>query len=92
MIVDKTDEAVSALNKAGFTTRLTDVAVLEIDDVPGSLAKIMELFEKTGANIEYLYASLKSNSGKAVIIFRLEDHNKLMQIIEENNLTLVEKF
>ena len=34
LIVDKTDEAVGALNSAGFTTRLTDVVAVEIDDVP----------------------------------------------------------
>ena len=92
LIVDKTEEAVEALGKMGFTTRLTDVAAVEIDDVPGSLAKLMELFQISNVNIEYLYASLQSKGGKVVVIFKLEDHEKGLRIIKENGLTAAEKF
>jgi hypothetical protein len=92
LIVNKVDAAVAALNQAGFTTRLTDVAAVEIDDIPGSLAHIMELFQKGKVNIEYLYASLESKGGKAVVIFKLEDHEKGVQIVKENGLSTVESF
>jgi hypothetical protein len=88
LIVDKTAEAVDALNTAGFTTRQTDVAAVEIEDVPGSLAKLMELFQQSQVNIEYLYASLEGKVGKAVVIFKLEDHNKGLKILEDNGLTM----
>lgn len=92
LIVDKTDEAVDALNGAGFTTRQTSVAAVEIDDVPGSLANLMELFQKSQVNIEYLYASLEGTAGKAVVIFKLEDHEKGFRILKENGLTMAERF
>ena len=92
LIVDKTGEAVTALTAAGFTTRQTDVAAVEIEDVPGSLAKLMELFQKSGINIEYLYASLEGRSGKAVVIFKLQDHEKGFRILEENGLVMAERF
>jgi hypothetical protein len=92
LIVNKSDEGVNALTKAGFTTRISDVAAVEIEDSPGSLAKVMELFQKTNVNIEYLYASLEGNAGKAVVVFKLEDHQKGLQIIKENGLATVESF
>ncbi|GHV84110.1 amino acid-binding protein [Spirochaetia bacterium] len=93
LIVDKTEEAVNALSDAGFTTsRLTSVAAVEIDDEPGSLARVMELFEKAQVNIEYLYASLEGKAGKAVVIFKLEDHDKGFKILKENGLTMAERF
>ena len=92
LIVDKTDEAVSALSEAGFTTRQTAVASVEIEDVPGSLAALMEIFQKSGINIEYLYASLEGKNGKAVVIFKLEDHEKGLKILNEHGLTIAEKF
>ena len=92
LIVDKTDEAIKALSNAGFTTRQTNVAAVEIEDVPGSLAKLMELFQKSKVNIEYLYASLEGKSGKAVVIFKLEDHNKGLTILADNGLSMVEHF
>ena len=92
LIADKTDEAVNTLNAAGFTTRQTDVVAVEIDDVPGSLAKLMELFQKSQVNIEYLYASLEGQAGKAVVIFKLEDHEKGRKILADNGMKMAEKF
>ncbi|MDR2729457.1 MAG: ACT domain-containing protein [Treponema sp.] len=92
LIVDKTAEAINALNTAGFTTRQTDVAAVEIEDVPGSLAKLMELFQQSQVNIEYLYASLEGKVGKAVVIFKLEDHGKGLKILEDNGLTMTVNF
>jgi hypothetical protein len=92
LIVNRSDDGVNALTKAGFTTRVSDVAAVEIEDSPGSLARVMELFQKTNVNIEYLYASLEGNAGKAVVVFKLEDHQKGLQIIKENGLTTIESF
>jgi len=92
LIVDKEAEAIKALNDAGFTTRVTEVVAVEIDDKPGGLAKVMELFQKKNINIEYLYASLEGKEGKAVVIFKLEDHQKGLQIIKENDIPLVTSF
>ncbi|MDR1105986.1 MAG: amino acid-binding protein [Treponema sp.] len=92
LIVDKTDEAVKALNAGGFTTRQTSVAAVEISDTPGSLAGVMELFRGNSVNIEYLYASLEGQAGKAVVIFKLEDHEKGLSIIKENGLSTIDHF
>jgi hypothetical protein len=92
LIVDNTDKAVETLNAAGFTTRQTDVVAVEIEDVPGSLAKLMELFDKSQVNIEYLYASLEGQAGKAVVIFKLKDHEKGLKILSDNNQKIAEKF
>lgn len=92
LIVDKTDEAVNALTAAGFTSKLTDVVAVEIEDVPGSLAKLMELFQQSQINIEYLYASLEGQAGKAVVIFKLHDHEKGLKILADNGQKVAEKF
>jgi hypothetical protein len=92
IIADKTNNAVDALNQAGFTTRQTDVVAVEIEDVPGSLATLMELFRESQVNIEYLYASLEGKVGKAVVIFKLEDHNRGLKILSDNNLKMADNF
>ena len=92
LIVDKCDTALETLKSAGFTTRISDVVAVEIEDSPGSLARVMELFRKTNVNIEYLYASLEGNVGKAVVIFKLEDHQKGLHILKDNGILMVEKF
>jgi hypothetical protein len=92
LIVHNYEKALTALKEAGYTTRVSDVVAVEIEDKPGSLAKVMELFQKTKVNIEYLYASLEGQTGKAVVIFKLEDHQKGLQILKENGLTTIDSF
>ena len=92
LIVDKNDEAVDCLNTAGFTTRQTDVVAVEIEDVPGSLAKLMDLFQQSQVNIEYLYASLEGQIGKAVVIFKLKDHEKGLKILSDKGYIMADKF
>jgi hypothetical protein len=92
IIVDRQEEAIAALNAAGFTTRDTEVLVAEINDTPGALAKLMELFRQTKVNIEYLYASLEGGLGKAVVIFKLSDLDAGQKIVKENGITLLESF
>ena len=92
LIVDKTDEAVQALVAAGFTTRKTAVAAVEVEDKPGSLSALLQLFQKSQINIEYLYASLEGIHGKAVVIFKLEDNDKGFEVLKKNGLTMIERF
>jgi hypothetical protein len=92
IIADKNIEALKSLNDAGFTTRITDVLAVEIADNPGSLAHVMEIFQKESVNIEYLYASLEGNEGKAVVIFKLEDLEKGLKIVQENGLSVAQAF
>jgi hypothetical protein len=91
IIVDKTDEAADALTAAGFTIKMTTVAAVEIEDKPGSLDAVIEMIQKSGINIEYLYAFLGSNSGKAVVVFKLEDHEKGFALLEKNGFVLAER-
>ncbi|MDR0375296.1 MAG: ACT domain-containing protein [Treponema sp.] len=92
IIVDQHDKALQALNEAGFTTRITIIAAVEVEDEPGGLARVMELFQKSQVNIEYLYASLENKAGKAVVIFKLADHEKGLQILKDNGLSMVDSF
>jgi hypothetical protein len=92
LIVDKTDKAADALASAGFTTKQNDVIAVEIEDVPGSLAKLMELFQNSQVNIEYLYASLEGQAGKAVVIFKLEDHETGKKILSDKGFKMADNF
>ncbi|MDR0654788.1 MAG: ACT domain-containing protein [Treponema sp.] len=92
LIVNDHQKALLALQEAGFTTRITNVAAVEIEDRPGSLAKVMELFQKSRVNIEYLYASLEGKEGKAVVIFKLQEHDKGLALVQESGLSMVDSF
>lgn len=92
LIVDDQDKALKLLRDAGFTAKVTEVYAIEIEDKPGGLARVMQIFEENNLNIEYLYATLEKNKDNAIIIFRVEDLEQARQIIEENGLRTLAGF
>jgi hypothetical protein len=92
LIVDDVEKALRCLEDAGFTAKITDVLGVEVEDSPGGLARIMEIFDANQVNIEYLYASLEKNKDKAIVIFRVEDIAHGLQILEQHNLNTVSGF
>ncbi|MDC7125532.1 MAG: ACT domain-containing protein [Spirochaetales bacterium] len=92
MILDKPDEAAKLLEDNGFTARKTLVLGVEVHDHPGGLAGVMRLFEENNVNIEYLYSSLQNATEKAVIIFKVEDVQHGIEILEKFNVNRVSQF
>jgi hypothetical protein len=92
IVSDNPEKALKLLESAGFTARETDVLAVEVEDKPGGLAKVMDIFRENNVNIEYLYASLEKNKDNAVVIFKVEDVEHGLKIIEQNGLSPVSGF
>ena len=90
LIVNNYDNALKVLDEANFTTRVSDVAAIEINDTPGGFAGIMELLDKTGAAVENLYTAGTAAAGKAILILKLRNHHEGLRILRENGLSLLE--
>jgi len=86
IITDDPAKAISILAGAKFTTKTTDVLAVTISDRVGSLADTLSLFEKNGINIEYLYAALDKVGETAVVIFKVDDLEKGIRVVEANGL------
>lgn len=72
LLVDKTDAARDLLKAAGFGVNVRDVVVIEAGDEPGTLAKVLDVIDTTGANVEYMYAFSVRSGDKAVLVFRFD--------------------
>ena len=92
MIVDKPDEAVQVLRNAEFTAKLTEVIGIMLDDKPGGLVGVLNIFQRDGVNIEYLYSSLINEGESVVIIFKVEDIDHGLEIVEKAGLKAIAKF
>jgi hypothetical protein len=92
IITSTPDDAVAVLSQAGFMAKETDVLAVEVEDHPGGLAHVMDVFSKNKVNIEYMYASLERRQDKAVIVIKVEDVQKGIKIVEENGLKPVNSF
>src|SRR5208337_1775125 len=56
LIVRDWKQAKAVLEQAGCVVNLTEVIALEVADRPGGLAELLEMIERGGVNIEYMYA------------------------------------
>ena len=92
IITDDSQKALEVLTNARYTTRTTDVLGVLIKDEVGALYNVMSLFQTNGINIEYLYASLEKTDNTAVVIFKVEDVEKGLKVIEDNGISGVGKF
>lgn len=82
LLVDKPREALEALSQAGYRARLVDVSAVEIPNVPGSLAVLLEAFDEAGLNLEYAYC-FASGKEEVVVIFRAENADGITEIVEQ---------
>ncbi len=92
MIVDKPDDALKLLEDNGFTAKENLVLGVEVEDHPGGMAGVMKLFDENKVNIEYLYSSLESGTEKAVIIFKVEDVKRGIEILEKFKINRISHF
>jgi len=69
--------------------RIDDVVAAEIDDVPGSLARVLKPFKESRVNVEYMYALAGGTSGKAVMVFRFSDNDRAIEILKRNHVRLL---
>lgn len=90
LIVNDPEQACAALREAGFTVSLTEVLGVEMPDRPGGLSNILSILEEAGINIEYLYAFIGRGDNGALVIFRVEELDKAIAILQEKGITVLE--
>ena len=82
ILADKPQEALEALSQSGYRVRLVDVSAVQIPNVPGSLAVLLEAFDEAGLNLEYAYCFESSKEG-VVVIFRAENVDGITEIVDQ---------
>ncbi|HEU0140661.1 MAG TPA: ACT domain-containing protein [Bryobacteraceae bacterium] len=90
MIVSDPESATDLLRKVGYVVNLTEVLAVEVTDRPGGLAGVLEVFENTEINIEYLYAFPVRRGDKAVLIFRFDNPDAAIDRLQRAGINVVE--
>jgi hypothetical protein len=82
LIIPEWERAKTVLESGGFLAKTTDVLAVQVSDRPGGLAAILEPIEKNGINIEYMYAFTFGREGKAVLIFRFDNPERALKVLQ----------
>jgi hypothetical protein len=83
LIVDQPDRAREVLMNEGIIVRISDVLAVAMDDAPGGAVGILHLLSEAGLNIEYMYACVGKQTGKAIMIVRTNDIDLAEQILRQ---------
>jgi hypothetical protein len=89
LIVDKSEAARKALQEKGFTVEKTPVVGVEMSDQVGGLNAILKLLSGRGVTIEYMYAFVKKDGERAVMIFRFDRTDEAIDLLLKNGMTLL---
>lgn len=84
LIVDQPDKAREVLSETGVIVRITHVSAVAMDDVPGGAMGVLHTLSGAGLNVEYMYAFVGRESGKALTVIRTDDVNKAEEILDAN--------
>jgi len=90
MIVSDWQRAKSLLDGAGFIVRITEVLAVEVPDLPGGLSDVLNLFEGSAINIEYMYAFPFERGEKAVLIFRFDQPDAAIEVLRAGGINVLD--
>ena len=90
VIVDDTAKAKEALDEIGVIAKATDVIAVYIDDKTGGLASILKLITDAEISVEYMYAFLSRDEGKALMVLKADDETAAEKVLSENGVALLD--
>lgn len=83
LLANDTDKALDLLSKNDYLFDIIPVIALELDNRPGSLAKVSRTFGEEGININYVYGSVSSPDEKCLFVFCPEDIEHAASIFKD---------
>ena len=91
IIADEPDKAKEVLNAAGHVASIREVTAFAVPDAPGGLSKVLSILEENGVDIEYMYALVTKEVGKAYAVARTNDDEKAEEILKANGIELLDE-
>jgi len=89
LIINDPDKAYTLLKQNGFTVGKTEVIAVEVPDVPGGLASVLKVLSDNDVNVEYMYAFVEKSSDFAVMIFRFDEVEKALSVLEKAGIKTI---
>ena len=83
--------AKSVLERDGWVVNVSDVVAVDVDDQPGALVQMLGILAQAGINIEYMYAFALRRNVKAELLFRFEDPDAAIAVLNRANIGIVQE-
>ncbi len=85
MVTDDTEPTKKVLTSLGAEHSWSDVLAVEMDNKPGSLARVLERLAEEHINVEYAYVSNAMSAGRSMGIFHTSNPKKAQQVLNDTS-------
>ncbi len=89
LVVDDPLKGKEVLEENNFLVKITEIIGVEMNDTPGGLTDVLKVIKDNEIDLEYLYAFTHDKVDKAILLLHAEDINKLIKVIEDNDIVIV---
>ncbi len=83
LVSDQLDATRKVLTGLGTAFEVADVLAVDMEDRPGSLARVLERLAEEHINVEYAYVSAAAGPGRSLGIFCTSNPKKAQQVLQE---------
>ncbi len=90
LLVSNVAETRRILMEMEIPAFVNEVVAAEIEDKPGSLAKILQPLTNANVYVVFMYAFIGFSQGKAVMIFRFNDNEKAIEVLQASGINLLD--
>ena len=88
LIVNEPELGKEKLSGAGFSSLLSDVTILKIPHVSGSLQQLLKIIEEADVNVEYMYG-LSIDKAEAYVVLKSSSASKTEEVLKANGVETV---
>lgn len=89
LIVSDPEKAEKSLKDNGLAVSCTDVIAIAVSDKPGGLASVLEVLQNESIGIEYMYAFVGKAADEALVILRVEEPQKAVDVLGKSNIKVI---
>lgn len=90
LLVSDVPKARRILMEMEIPAFVNEAVAAEIEDKPGSLAKILLPLTDADVCVVFMYAFIGFSQGQAVMIFRFSDNDKAIEVMQANHVNLLD--
>ena len=90
LLVSDVVTARKILMKMQIPAYVNEVVAAEIEDKPGSLAKLLRPLTEEGVTVIFMYAFITFTKGNAIMVFRFSDNDKAIEVLQANGMNLLD--
>ncbi|HAK97472.1 MAG TPA: amino acid-binding protein [Planctomycetes bacterium] len=89
LIVNDNAACLAVLKENRFVAQETEVIAIEVEDRPGGLHRILDVLDKAGINIEYMYAFVEKKKDNAIVVFKIDACREAVEVLSKNGIAVV---